>query len=380
MSKKTEKSKSRTPQEASQAPGPNREQGAIGRRDFLKGGLSLTAGAMALGGTAISGKAGAAAAADVEPPKRISLVGGLPARPFGKTGYVLPVLGHGGSAMVDRWAEGYGVELASYAEREKMVRLGYERGIRYFDTARVYAESEAIMGKALADVRDDVVIASKVADPRPEKTRESVETSLRELSTDYVDVMQIHSPAIERVGYDGALRIHEELVKLREEGLIHFIGLTTHVVFETVHRLIDTGLFDQVLLARGYIHKGMDMMLSNANREWSHRCVARAHELGMAIVTMKVMGLNLLGHGSVNVVAEYDPERRKRLPAAAIRWALRDERISMLNIGVSLPEDIEANVATLTADLSFGPEDEELLADYATRAYASEYVKSLRVV
>jgi predicted aldo/keto reductase-like oxidoreductase len=229
-------------------------------------------------------------------------------------------------------------------------------------------------------VREDVVIATKVADPRPEKTRESVETSLRELRTDYLDVIQIHSPVTERVGYDGAMRVYEQLAKLREEKLVHFIGLTTHVVFETVHRLIDSGSFDQVLLARGYLHKGMDMMHSNANREWSHRCVARAHELDMAIVVMKVMGLNLLGRGSVAVVADYDPERRRRLPAAAIRWVLQDERVSMLNIGVSVPEDIERNVATLRGDPRFTEDDQALLAEYASKVYASPYVQSLRVV
>jgi aryl-alcohol dehydrogenase-like predicted oxidoreductase len=349
----------------------------LDRRGFLRGTLGLTGAVAALGGVP---PPGAAPTSGLTPAKRISLVGGLPTRRFGKTGYVLPVLGHGGSAMVDQWAQGYGVELGSIDDRVAMVRLGYQRGIRYFDTARVYGESESVMGRALADVRDDVVIATKVADPRPEKTRESVETSLRELGTDYIDVIQIHSPVTERVGYDGAMRVYEQLSKLREEKLVHFIGLTTHVVFETVHRLIDTGGFDQVLLARGYLHKGMDMMHSNANREWSHRCVARAHELDMAIVIMKVMGLNLLGRGSVAVVADYDAERRSRLPAAAIRWVLQDERVSMLNIGMSVPDDIERNAATLRSDLQFTEEDQTLLAEYASKVYVSEYVQSLRVV
>jgi aryl-alcohol dehydrogenase-like predicted oxidoreductase len=354
----------------------------VDRRLFLKGSLGMTGAVatLAAGAAARGPAAPTAASSSTAPPRPISLRGGLPTRRFGKTGYVLPVLGHGGSAMVQQWAQGYGVTLGSVEQRVDMVRRGYDRGIRYFDTARVYGESEAIMGRALADVRDDVVIATKVADPRPEKTRESVETSLRELQTSWIDVIQIHSPATERAGYDGAMRVYEQLAKLRDEKLVHYIGLTTHVVFETVHRLIDTGLFDQVLLARGYLNKGMDMMLSNANREWSHRCVARAHELDMAIVIMKVMGLNLLGRGSVAVVADYDAGRRSRLPAAAIRWALQDPRISMLNIGVSVPEDIDANVATLLADTRLTEEDESLLAEYATRVYASEYVQSLRVV
>lgn len=353
------------------------QESKLNRRTFLTG--TIAAGALASTGRVAKG-APSTSKADAQPPKKISNPGKIPSRPFGSTGYTLPVLGHGGSAMVQSWAIAYGVKLESQEARTEMVRMAYDQGIRFFDTARVYSESESVMGTGLADVRDDVFIASKVADPRPDYTRQSVETSLEQLQTDYIDLMQIHSPAIERVGYDGGMKIYEQLAKLREEGLIHFIGLTTHVAFEDVFRMVDTGNFDQVLLARGYFRKGMDMMLSNKNIEWREQCVARAHELGMAIVTMKVMGLNVLGRGSKNVVADYDPEQRKKIPAAAIRWVMQDERISMLNIGVSLPDDIKENVATMTGDLTFTDDDRLLLADYTSKAYESRYVQALKVV
>ncbi len=341
------------------------------RRDFLKSGLQVTAGAVALGSAA-----GASAASS---DKKISLSGKIPERPFGKTGHVLPVLGHGGSAMVDGWAESYNVTLPGEEERAKMVRHAYDEGIRYFDTARVYSESERLMGPALKDVREDVYLASKVAAPA-QAARRSVEKSLEELQTDYVDCMQIHSPIIEAIGPEGGMKLYEELAKMRDEGLIRFIGLTTHVAFESVHKMIDTGLFDQVLLARGYIKKGMNTMLSNQNIEWRERCVARAHELGMAIVTMKVMGQVFLGRGGTAVVADYDPEQRKALPGAAIRWVLQDERISMLNIGMSVMDDVDSNLAIVKGDTAYTEADQMLLADYGTRAYESEYVKAMKTV
>ena len=341
------------------------------RRDFLKSGLQVTAGAVALGGAA------GASAAPTD--KKISLSGKIPERPFGKTGHVLPVLGHGGSAMVNSWAAGYNVTLPDEEKRAAMVRHAYDKGVRYFDTARVYSESERIMGPALKDVRDDVYLASKVA-ASAQGARRSVEKSLEQLQTDYVDCMQIHSPLIERAGVEGGMKLYEELAKMRDEGLIRFIGLTTHVAFERVYKMIDTGVFDQVLLARGYIRKGMDTLLSNQNIEWREKCVARAHELDMGIVAMKVMGLNILGRGGTAVVADYDPSRRKGLPGAAIRWVLQDERVSMLNIGMSLIDDVDDNVAIVTGDTEFTEEDQALLADYSSRAYESEYVKSLRTV
>lgn len=339
------------------------------RRDFFKTGLQVTAGAVAVGAAT-----GAAKTASAQ-----SSRSGIPTRKFGKTGHTLPVLGHGGSAMSTQWAPAYGVTLDDEEARSQMVRKAYDKGVRFFDTARVYGESEKVMGIGLKGVRENCYVASKVAAPA-QAARKSVETTLEQLGTDYVDCMQIHSPIIERVGVEGGMKIYDELAKMRDEGMIKYIGVTTHVAFETVYKMIDTGNFDQVLLARGYIRKGMDMMLSNHNIEWRERCMARAHELDMGIVIMKVMGLNVLGRGGKMVVASFDEEKRDALPGAAIRWVLQDERVSMLNIGMSVMDDVDTNVEILKGDLTFTDDDRDVLAEYSNLAYQSDYVKALRTV
>ena len=164
------------------------------------------------------------------------------------------------------------------------------------------------------------------------------------------------------------------------KGLVKFIGLTTHVVYETVHRMISTGGFDQVLLAYGYFKKGMDTLLSNNNLEWRELCLAKAHELNMGIVAMKVMGANVLGHNSKTVVPDYEQAALEQLPGAAIRWVLRDDRVSMLNIGASKPSDIDRNLEVLNGELTFTNEDHMLLARYCEQAYESETFKDMRVV
>jgi predicted aldo/keto reductase-like oxidoreductase len=349
-----------------------KEDTAMNRRGFLKSVSTVAAGAAVL----------TTATADAKAPKgkKIPLTGKIPERRFGKTDHMLPVLGHGGSAMVDSWAPAYNVKKSSVEDRVTMVKRAYDTGVRYFDSARVYSESEGIMGEALKDVRDNIYLATKVADPRPEKVRASVEKSLSELKTDYVDCMQIHSPAIERVGPKGGMAMYEELAKLKDEGMIRFIGVTTHVAFETVYEMLDTGAFDQVLMALGYFNKGMDMMLSNANLEWREKCLARATELDMGVVAMKVMGLNVLGQGNRNVIADYDEKKRAALPAAAMKYCLSDERIHMLNIGMSTPSDIEANIKIMKGDLSYKSEDRMLLADFTSQAYESDFVKALKIV
>lgn len=349
-----------------------------GRRHFLKSGL-LAAGTVALG-PAVRQAPAADDKAGKSPVKPAVSASGIPMRAFGKTGVTLPILGMGGSAMVDFWAQFYGVKKQSIDERVAMVRHAFDSGIRYFDSARVYGESESIIGKGLKGVRDQAFITTKVAVPNPEQVRASVEKSLKEYGVDHIDLVQIHSPAIERVGFEGAMKLHAELVKIRDQKMCRFIGLTTHVAFETVHKMICTGGFDQVLLAYGYFRKGMDTLLSNRNLEFREKCLAKASELKMAIVAMKVMGASIMGHNARNLVPDYDAAARERLPGAAIRWVLQDERVSILNIGVSLPADVDRNIATLKKDLRFTNEDRQLLADYASRAYEADDVKKMKTV
>ena len=182
----------------------------MNRREFVKKGLQVAAGAAALS----SGIARAAVPKD----KKIAVTGSIPTREFGKTGYTLPILGFGGCGIVKRWgAMGYNAPVLPEEERVALVRYGYDKGIRYFDTARQYYESEEIMGKGLKGIRDEVYLASKIWAFKPEDVRESVETSLKTLQTNYVDALQIHSPIIEALGFEGSMKLHAEMLDTMDE-------------------------------------------------------------------------------------------------------------------------------------------------------------------
>ena len=73
-----------------------------------------------------------------------------------------------------------------------LVRYAYDRGVRYFDTAGNYLESQAILGEALKDRRRQVCLVTKVETTKPEDVRKSVEPSLKALQTDYLDILLIH--------------------------------------------------------------------------------------------------------------------------------------------------------------------------------------------
>lgn len=344
---------------------------SLARRDFLMAGAGVAAAASLL----------PAATYAAAPGKSITYSGPMPVREFGRTGYRFPVLGHGGSAMMEHEYKYYGLDtVPSMEDRVRMVRDAYDKGVRYFDTARIYRESESIMGEALHDVQKSCYIASKVMVFEPDKVRESVEASLKALRMDRIDCMQVHGPVIERLKYDGAMKIFDELVKLRDEGLFAFIGLTGHNAFDEMYKMVATARFDTLLIEYGYFKKGYNTRHSETQIEWRENCLAKAHELKMGIAAMKVLGAWVFNHNAKNMVEGYDPAAVDRLPGAAMRWVLRDERIGVLNIGVSLPGDTERNIAILSGDTAFSHEDRMLLADFSAKAYMHPSIQEMPVV
>jgi len=334
------------------------------RREFLK----HTALAAAAAGLA----AGAASAA-VPKEKKIDLADTIPTRVLGKTGVKLPILGYGGAALPKAWAN-------SLEDRVKLVRYACDRGVRYYDTAGNYMESQAILGEALKDVRDNVYLVSKVETTDPAKVRGAVEKSLKELQTDYLDAILIHgTPGIEQMTVEQAMKVHGELVKLRDERIVRFIGFSAHSYFDKALALISSGGFDQCMLSYGYIPRGHNQVFSARMVELRNACVAKAHEHGMGIVAMKVIGGGVLGAWSGLIVPGFDKKRLEQLPAAAIRYVLQDKRIHLLTIGMRLKREVDANIKTLSGDATYTLDDRALLARFCAKALDRNPLKAMRV-
>jgi predicted aldo/keto reductase-like oxidoreductase len=94
---------------------------------------------------------------------------------------------------------------------------------------------------------------------------------------------------------------------------------------------------------------------------------------------MKVIGAGVLGAWSGYVVPGFDKRRLEQLPAAAIRYVLRDERIHILNIGMRLKEEIDANIKTLSGDVTYTLDDRALLTEFCAKAFDSDAIKGMRV-
>ena len=241
-------------------------------------------------------------------------------------------------------------------------------------------ESQAILGDALKDRRRQVCLVTKVDTTVPGEVRPSVEQSLKELQTDYLDILLIHgTPGLQQMTVPQAMKIHAELLKLRDERITRFIGLSAHGYFDKALALITSGGFDQCMLSYGYIPRGYDQLWTARMMTLRDACLAKAHELGMGIVAMKVIGAGMLGAWSGFLVPGFDQNRLKRLPGAAIRHVLQDKRIHVLNIGMRLKEEIDANLRVITEDTNYTLEDRALLAEFSAKLYETDAMKNLKL-
>ena len=162
------------------------------------------------------------------------MIDNIPRTVLGRTGIEVTRLGVGGA----------------YCETADGYRQALDCGVNYLDTARAYrdGEDEKVVGEALQNRRGQIILATKTGQRSGDGARRELETSLRLLRTDYIDIYQLHhlNTAEERekaFALDGAL---SEVQKAKEEGLIRCIGVTGHD-WKQIGIAISTGAFDTVL-------------------------------------------------------------------------------------------------------------------------------------
>lgn len=143
-----------------------------------------------------------------------------------------------------------------------LLRKAYDNGITFFDTARSYTDSEEKVGAAFHGMRDKVVLATKSPAENGEEFRKDLETSLRLLQTDYVDIMQFHNPAFCPKPGDGT-GLYEEIVKAKEEGKILHIGISNHRQ-PVAAEAIESGLFETLQFPFCYLATEKDLELVRA--------------------------------------------------------------------------------------------------------------------
>ena len=168
----------------------------------------------------------------------------LKERILGRTGLKVRRIGFGGIP----------IQQISEEEAVEVVQHCYEVGINYFDTARGYTVSEERIGRALEDVRDEVYLATKSGRRTKERLLEELDTSLRNLRTDWIDVYQLHGVS-SREQWDrirspgGAL---EALYEARDKGKIHHLGITSHDP-ALLSEIVKEDIFETIMIPYNYL-------------------------------------------------------------------------------------------------------------------------------
>jgi len=151
------------------------------------------------------------------------------------------------------------VQRLSFDEAKKILRKAYDNGINFFDTARAYSDSEEKIGYSLSDVRNKIIIATKTHAQDRKTLLEHLQTSLSNLKTDYIDILQLHNPDIlpDPLDPEG---LYAGLLEAKEKGLVRFIGITNHKIKNAMNAAA-SGLYDTVQFPLSSLSADTDLLL-----------------------------------------------------------------------------------------------------------------------
>lgn len=163
----------------------------------------------------------------------------------------------------------------------KLLRSAYQGGMTFFDTARAYSDSELKLGEAFDGMRDKIYIASKTQARTPDRFWEELETSLRNLRTDYLDIYQLHCvPKCYKPG-DGT-GMYEAMLEAKKQGKIRHIGITAHLI-GVAEEIVESGLYETLQFPFSYLSTKREIQL-----------VENAEKAGMGFIAMKAFAGGLL--------------------------------------------------------------------------------------
>lgn len=200
------------------------------------------------------------------------------------------------------------VEKPSEKDAHDLLHAALDMGINYIDTARGYGESEAIIGRALKGRRDEYILATKAfhyADrglsvkDQQKAVQESLETSLRMLQTDVIDVFQIHNITREVVERGDVLQVLQDAQKA---GKVRFLGATVYGVDDPL-AVIEDGHWDVIQVAYNMLDRRLEA-----------RVLPLAAEKGVGVTVRSV-----LLKGSLTPRYAYLPDSLVELKAAAAK-------------------------------------------------------------
>ncbi len=288
--------------------------GSSSRRSFLAGGLATAAGV------------------GQKPPARPRF------RVLGKTGLRVSEVGFGCADIQDA----------------SVIRRAIELGINFFDTARGYdaGTAETVLGAALRGRRQDVILSTRSYSGNAKVMKSDLDTSLKELGTDHVDLWYIGSKDKPSAVNDAMLEVQAAAQKA---GKIRFRAFSTHRPLDMLPFILQNR-FDVVMVPYNFtLGTSRDPLGMVATR--LDECLDRMTQAGIGIVAMKTMAGGPLARIPSHPL--YWVFRKPESHAAALRWVLRNPKISTVSVRIADHKQLDENLRAMAGPYS--EEDRKIL-------------------
>ncbi|MFC1717502.1 aldo/keto reductase [Candidatus Poribacteria bacterium] len=263
---------------------------------------------------------------------------------LGKTGLEVSVIGFGAIKLPGVQAD----------DVVKMLNRALDLGVNYIDTARNYRDSEEKIGPVLRERRSECFIATKTTARDASGLMADLETSLRNLQTDKIDVYQLHTVSdgdtFKKVMAPGGAL--EGAKKAKAQGKIDHIGITIHRDLNTMRAAIQSDEFETIMLAYSLLDQegvGEEML-------------PMAKERNMGVVIMKPLSGGLL------CLPEHEQAELGKDPIAvgSLRFIKDNDNVTLAIPGVENLREVEENASVGSMPEMSADELEQLHASIGT--------------
>ncbi len=265
----------------------------------------------------------------------------MEARPFGKTGIDVPVVGLGTWLVFD-------VPPERQAIATRVVEAAFATGARLVDSSPMYGRAEEVLAEALRGRRADALVATKIWASSPAEARPQLRRQLSYFGG-RVDLEQVHNLV--------AWREHLPwLEDERDAGRIRFLGATHYspAALGELEDVMRTGRIDAIQIPYNPLE-----------REVERTILPLAEDLGLGVIAMRPLG----GRGAL--VPGPDPAELAPLGVgswaqALLSWALSDPRVHVVIPATASPEHARENGGARSRPW-LGPEERRLVEELAAR-------------
>ena len=241
---------------------------------------------------------------------------------LGKTGLKISVMGFGGIPIQRIDAEG----------TKPLIRRLMEAGVNYIDTARGYTVSEEYLGEALEGIRQNFILATKSMARDKAGMEKDIETSLRNLRTDYIELYQVHNPngaQLEQVMAPGGAL--EALMEAKAAGKIGHIGITLHSV-ELFEKALELPWVETI------------MFPYNIVETQAQHLIAKCAEKNIGFIAMKPLAGGAIEDGHL-----------------AMRYVCSDPNVTVVIPGMAAMEEVEQNIAAANDNSPLSAEEQSAI-------------------